>query len=243
MESTKKVSVRSKSTSVKCLGAMPNSVGRRSTRSKGGHHKGKHGSKHKREHHKSRRHERREQDGERSEYWKQDCGRRQKVLVACFWAGDPTNKLPTGLSWSENLSKNYKQYRLTSLLHGDCIKYGLRPEVYQSIYGVTNPFAANITGLVNNGVKVIVCHLCSTNDKYPSDGYLPGLTFTPFSIAFIIEQTQRGSITIFDAQLQPEPPTVTTQAGQNPQNPLQGLINAIQSPFQKLSNATVNRIM
>lgn len=76
------------------------------------------------------------------------------IIISCFNDGKTNaNELvpPVGFGWVSNLiavdglnkpiSKQIQQpMRLTVLLHGACLKYGLRNSVYKKYFGTNNPF-------------------------------------------------------------------------------------------------------
>src|SRR5665647_1071467 len=91
---------------------------------------------------------------------------RQKLVISCFYNALPPgpNNIPVGFNWANILSTSFKKkYRVTILLHGDNITYGLTDEVYQTSFGTSNPYSAYLEQLHQQGVKIKICQLCLTN--------------------------------------------------------------------------------
>jgi hypothetical protein len=105
-------------------------------------------------------------------------------------------------------TRKEKKQKLVALLHGQCLKYGLRNSVYRKKFGTNNPYkslfkswVSNATGAtdVNTGggkykVKIKICNLCLQQNGYSLDDILPEIKPVPFSISYLIEQQQLSTI-------------------------------------------------
>jgi len=124
-----------------------------------------------------------------------------KTIISCIYDGTP---MPIGFSWVNTLAIKFKcKYKLTILLHGECLKYGLKSDIYQSYYGIPNPYATFLQQLVEKyKIKIVICELCLKNDGFNNTQLLPFIKPIPFSIDFIAEsQAKKQAIVIYDAQL------------------------------------------
>jgi intracellular sulfur oxidation DsrE/DsrF family protein len=124
-----------------------------------------------------------------------------KTIISCIYDGSP---IPIGFSWANTLATRYEcKYKQTVLLHGECLKYGLNSDVYQSIYGTPNPSATLLQQFVEQyKIKVVICELCLNNEGFNNSQLLPFIKPVPFSIDFIAEsQAKEHAVVIYDAQL------------------------------------------
>lgn len=127
-----------------------------------------------------------------------------KLVISCFYNSlSPPPDLPVGFNWTQVLVQDYSQiYDVTILIHGENIPYSLNDVAYQAKYGTPNPFADFLTEMKNKyKVKIVVCHLCLTNDGFTDSELLSFIQPVPFSINFIAQSQLRGDLVIYDAQL------------------------------------------
>ena len=74
-----------------------------------------------------------------------------RLIISCFYDSLNPSTLPVGFSWVETLTKLYrKTYRITLLLHGKCIKFGLDSSAYKLKYRTENPYAEFLHMLLQN---------------------------------------------------------------------------------------------
>lgn len=127
---------------------------------------------------------------------------KQKIIISCFYnAGN--SDLPVGFGWAETLLKQFiNQYKVTILLHGQNIPFGLNNKVYQQTYNLNNPYISFFETLVKKyHLKIKICELCLTKDGFNNKQVLPYVKPVPFSVDYIIRSQQRGKIIIYDAKL------------------------------------------
>ena len=125
-----------------------------------------------------------------------------RIVISCFYGSPNPSSLPVGFSWAQILSDQYKKkYKITILLHGECIKFGLNSNTYQSKYGTPNPYADLLENLAKNKVKIVICDLCLHNDGFNDNQLLEFVKPIPFSIDFIAQSQLRGHLVVYDAQL------------------------------------------
>lgn len=129
-----------------------------------------------------------------------------RAIISCFnsvASGSSVNSLPVGFNWSQILITMYSnKYKVTALLHGDCLKYGLKEDVYFTTYGEANPYAGFLHSLYKKGVKIVLCHLCLTQDGFNDSDLLPFIKPISFSIDYILrKQTKPKHFVVYDAQL------------------------------------------
>lgn len=138
------------------------------------------------------------------------CGRkRRRVIISCYNAGTETNTgqvLPVGFGWVNDLIslKDNKKRKLIALLHGECLKYGLKNSVYKAKFGTNNPFKKLLQNwATNDGVSIKICNLCLTQNGYTVADILPFVQPVPFSIQYIINQQSSSSskpaVVIYDS--------------------------------------------
>ena len=129
---------------------------------------------------------------------------RQKLVISCFYNALPPgpNNIPVGFNWANILSTSFKKkYRVTILLHGDNITYGLTDEVYQTSFGTSNQYSAYLEQLHQQGVKIKICQLCLTNAGFNDSELMSIVKPVKFSIDYIAEESKKGNTIIWDAQL------------------------------------------
>ena len=122
-----------------------------------------------------------------------------KALISCFYDGTP---LPVGFSWTETMSQRpYRgKYRLTMLLHGECLKYGLRNSIYKNRYGIENPNKLFLSKMGKRyKVKIIICHLCLNKDGFKSSDLLSFVRPIPFSVDYILKFGSKHQV-VYDAK-------------------------------------------
>lgn len=129
--------------------------------------------------------------------------KRTRIVISCFNDSlDPTT-LPVGFSWAEVLTSLYrKKYKVTILLHGDCIKFGLNSATYISKYGTTNPYENFLCELAEHKVKIVICDLCLQDDGFNPSELLTFVKPIPFSVDYIAQSQLKKRIVVYDAQLQ-----------------------------------------
>jgi intracellular sulfur oxidation DsrE/DsrF family protein len=125
------------------------------------------------------------------------------LVISCFNNTFSTQILPVGFNWGQILSTQYKKkYRVTILLHGGCIFYGLNNATYQASFGTLNPFATFLEKIfTENKVKIVICELCLRNDGYMDNQLLEFIKPVPFSINYIARAQLRGDLVIYDSLL------------------------------------------
>jgi hypothetical protein len=124
-----------------------------------------------------------------------------RTVISCIYDGTP---MPIGFSWANTLATQFrKKYKQTILLHGECLKYGLNQEAYNSHFATPNPFAELLqTFSEQYRIKIVICKLCLDNDGFNVDELLPFVKPIAFSVDFIAEsQVKRNAIVVYDAQL------------------------------------------
>ena len=129
---------------------------------------------------------------------------KQKLVISCFYNAIPPNpeNIPVGFNWANILSTTFKKkYKVTILLHGDNITYGLTNEVYQNSFGTPNPYSAYLEQLHKQCVRVKICQLCLSNSGFNDCQLMPFVKPVKFSIDYIAEQSKKGKTIIWDAQL------------------------------------------
>jgi intracellular sulfur oxidation DsrE/DsrF family protein len=115
---------------------------------------------------------------------------KQNVLISCFNNSSKAS-LPVGLSWAKTLSDNYSDtYNVKMILHGDCIKFGLRSSKYERL----------LRNLYDIGVDIFICHLCLINDGFTDSDILQFIQPVPFSIDYIIQCQLQGDVIIYDSK-------------------------------------------
>jgi len=116
--------------------------------------------------------------------------------MSCFDDGTP----PVSFKWTEILVTLFKkrQYQITMVLHGECLKYSLRSSKYP---GGSNPYKTMLKSLSKKYcVNIVVCNLCLTENDYSSEDVLPFIKPIPFSIDYIIQsQVQDNAKVIYDS--------------------------------------------
>ena len=128
--------------------------------------------------------------------------KKTKVIISCFY--DSKNEdLPVGFSWAKTLSTEFDhKYKITILLHGECLKYGLNSETYKSKYDKSNPYKKFLTNLSKEfKVKIVICKLCLHEDNFNDEQLLKFINPINFSVDYIIQSELKKKIVIYDAQL------------------------------------------
>jgi len=118
------------------------------------------------------------------------------VVMSCFADGTP----PVSFKWTEILVTRFKKrdYKITMVLHGDCLKYALRSSKYP---GGKNPYKQMLKTLSEQYcVNIVVCHLCLVDDGYTTADVLSFIKEIPFSIDYIIQaQVDENAKVIYDS--------------------------------------------
>jgi intracellular sulfur oxidation DsrE/DsrF family protein len=128
------------------------------------------------------------------------------TIISCYNDGEETNTsiiLPVGFGWINDLLELKTKNKLIVLLHGACLKYGLRNSVYEKKFNTVNPFKKLLKGWVVQDISIKICNLCLTQNGYSApEDILPFIETVPFSIQYLINQQSKGkdsSIVIYDA--------------------------------------------
>jgi len=84
------------------------------------------------------------------------------------------------------------KYKITILLHGGCLKYGLTNSAYQERYKEPNPYASFLTDMRQKNVKIKICQLCITKSGFKDDELLPFVKPVPYIIDYMLQfQTKK----------------------------------------------------
>ncbi len=125
---------------------------------------------------------------------------KDKIIISCFYDSLDKTILPIGFSWVETLIMLYKKkYKITILLHGGCIKYGLKSSSYYKLYNTKNPFKKFLRNLHKHNVKIVICKYCLQKDGFTIDQLLKFIKPINFSIDYIAQKQLEGSVIIYDA--------------------------------------------
>lgn len=151
-------------------------------------------------------------DGNCKQKLSRDCQGIKKLVISCFYdVGtqpnpnpniDSTQSYPVGFNWANVMSTEFKDdYRVTILLHGENIRYGLNNKAYTAKYGTPNPYRSFLNKLHTQGVKAVICHLCLTQDGYNDSDLISYVRPVKFSVDYIAKSVTKGKIVVYDAQL------------------------------------------
>jgi intracellular sulfur oxidation DsrE/DsrF family protein len=135
------------------------------------------------------------------------------MLISCFYDNSSTtpptqSHVPVGFDWCKvllNLFEN--KYKITLLLHGTNIKYGLNDKKYNSLYTNGNPFANMLQKFNSAGVTIKICEYCLVNEGLANKDLLSFVEPVTFAVDYIAEYqlTQNEStfkaIVIYDATI------------------------------------------
>lgn len=123
-----------------------------------------------------------------------------RTVISCFNDGHP---VPLGFSWSKTLAEKFGcRYKQTILLHGECLKYGLRSSAYRAKFGIDNPFEDFLAQLIRSKVRIVICKLCLDADGFKVEELLRFVEPISFSVDFIAQsQARKGAVVIYDAKL------------------------------------------
>jgi intracellular sulfur oxidation DsrE/DsrF family protein len=92
------------------------------------------------------------------------------------------------------------------LLHGECLKYGLKSKVYRKTYGCrANPFAPFLLELRRKQVQIRICNLCLMQDGFDEQDLLEFVVPVPFSIDYLLQEEDRGAKVVYDSTLEEHP--------------------------------------
>src|SRR5438094_563425 len=106
--------------------------------------------------------------------------KRTTIVISCIYDKSSSSSLPIGFSWANTLVTQFKdKYKVIVLLHGECLKYGLKSEVYKQHFGTPNPFAKFLAELKS---QIVICNLCLHEKGFNSKQLLPFVKPIPFSI-------------------------------------------------------------
>lgn len=123
-----------------------------------------------------------------------------KLVISCFY--DSINSIPLGFSWTDTILKLFKnKYKITILLHGETLKYGLRSSIYKKKYGKSNPYKIFLKKMVKEGIRIVICEYCLKKDGYNNIQLLKIIKPIKFSVDYIAQAQLKGKIVIYDANL------------------------------------------
>ena len=139
------------------------------------------------------------------------------MLISCFYDNASTkpptqSPVPVGFDWCKVLLDLFKsKYKITLLLHGTNIKYGLNDTKYDSLYPHSstngNPFANMLQKFNSVGVTIKICEYCLVNEGLVNSDVLSFVEPVTFAIDYIAEYqlTQNEStfkaIVVYDSTL------------------------------------------
>lgn len=112
----------------------------------------------------------------------------KKILLSCFEKG-LNNDLPLSLGWASVLIKLFpKKYKITVLIHGECIKYSL---VNSKYYGL-------IKKLHKKGIHFRVCGYCLKKDGYHEKDVAGIVKIIKFSIDYMAKKQSKDTLIVYD---------------------------------------------
>lgn len=128
------------------------------------------------------------------------------TIISCFSGTANVEILPVGFKWVNDLLlvKSYPSYyELEIMLHGSCLKYGLKNHVYNKSFGTDNPYKSLLKKWNKLGIKIKICNLCLTEEGYSATtDILKFIVPVTFSIQYLIDQqfkTSGKTIVIYDS--------------------------------------------
>lgn len=125
------------------------------------------------------------------------------TIISCFY-DKGSDVMPIGFSWANTLVTEFsKSYKVTILLHGENLQYGLKSSVYESIFGTPNPYETFLKKLYcQHNVKIVICQLCLTQKGYNDSQLLEFIQPIAFSIDYLAKhQANKKAVIVYDAQL------------------------------------------
>lgn len=130
------------------------------------------------------------------------------LVISCYNNAFNPIELPTGFTWTQDFVMLYpNKYRLTMLLHGGCLYYGLKSDVFEAKFGFPNPFVGFLTQIhFDHHVTIKICQFCVTNDEFTDADLLDFVEPVPFGVNYLVQQELRGAIIIYDARFLPITP-------------------------------------
>lgn len=127
-----------------------------------------------------------------------------ELIISSFYAGADPNKMPLGFVWTYDLLNHFPgKYDITVMLHGETLKYGMKPDAYRRLFSENNPWKSTLRDLSEKGVKIVACELCIRQNGYPTESYLDFVKLVPFSVDYFASRQTKGAIVVYDAQLPP----------------------------------------
>lgn len=127
---------------------------------------------------------------------------KSKTIISCFYNGENKKTLPLGFSWGETLLKLFpNKYKITLLLHGECLKYGLNNEAFCNNFKRKNPYKKFLKKLVEKGVQIVICEYCLTQDGFTNCELLKFVKPITFSVDYLAQAELKGKAVIYDAKL------------------------------------------
>lgn len=128
---------------------------------------------------------------------------KNNLLISCF--NDSCNPLilPVGFKWAETLLNNGKaKYKLTLLLHGNLIKYGLKSTIYELKFGQANPYELYLNELRRkHKVELVICQSDLESSGYTTINVCEFIKVTRFGINYIVEAHAKNKTVIYDSKL------------------------------------------
>lgn len=125
------------------------------------------------------------------------------TIISCFY-DKGSDTMPIGFSWANTLVTDFtKSYKVTILLHGENLQYGLKSSVYESLFGTPNPYEKFLADLYcKHDVKIVICQLCLTQKGYNDSQLLDFVKPIAFSIDYLAKhQANKKAVIVYDAQL------------------------------------------
>ena len=123
------------------------------------------------------------------------------TIISCYNDGQLSNTgniLPVGFGWVKDLITLQKQKNLIVLLHGGCLKYGLKNSTYKKKFGNKNPYSSLLSSFTEAKVQIKICELCLNQNGYNLSDIESDIKPVPFSIAYLIEQQKEIDV-IYDS--------------------------------------------
>lgn len=113
----------------------------------------------------------------------------RRVILSCFNDGT-YQKNPVALDWANTLCSLFPQkYKITVLLHGECIKYCLKKN---------NKYKKLLKKMHEKGIRFRVCGYCLEKDGYNPKNKLDFVKIIKFSVDYIIERNSNGVCVVYD---------------------------------------------
>jgi len=122
---------------------------------------------------------------------------RTRLVISCFYNSKNPSELPVGFKWAKDLVQKFPcKYKITLLLHGENLIYGLK--------GHDPPLISEFFRyIIKKGVKIVICELCLKQQGYNNCQLLPFVKPIAFSVDYIAQVQIKipRSVVVYDAQL------------------------------------------